>query len=70
MPPEENVLRDVGVPPIDTCMSIPSMTRKRILELTDLALKVARYMDEMGIKRNEYCTFGEIIRRMIEYKEE
>lgn len=43
-----------------------SISRNRYLELTILAKETADILNEKGLKPNEYCQFGDIVRRMLE----
>ena len=42
-----------------------SMTRQRLLELTILAKETADVLNAKGLKRHEYCQFGDIVRNML-----
>lgn len=43
------------------------MTRKRLVELHQISLKIATEMDELGVKKNEHCHFGQIITSMLQF---
>jgi hypothetical protein len=41
------------------------LTKKRVVELNQLGLKVYEYMNELGIKKEEYCMFGSIMQTLL-----
>ena len=40
-------------------------TKKRAVELTQLGLKVYDFMNEIGIKKSEYCHFGNVMQTLL-----
>jgi hypothetical protein len=44
---------------------MPILTKKRMVELTNIALKVCDFMKEQGIKPEEYCYFGRVMQNMV-----
>lgn len=43
------------------------LTRKRAVELCGFAYKIAKQMDRLGIKKNEHCYFGNLMRDILQY---
>jgi hypothetical protein len=41
-------------------------TKARYLELNQLANEIYKKMNELGIKKEEYCYFGSIMQRIIQ----
>ena len=60
----------------DQCMAVPQgmivgeqmkpmFSRQRLLELTILAKETADILNAKGLKPQEYCQFGDIVRNML-----
>jgi hypothetical protein len=63
----------VGVPCEPSCnspISVPRITRKRAVELVQLGFKVSEYMETLGIKEHENCSFGRIMQDLLQFPKE
>jgi hypothetical protein len=45
--------------------TIAPITKTRFIELTRLAMEVYKNMQSLGIKQEEYCCFGDIMRNLL-----
>jgi len=71
MPPEyqQNPI-GVALPATEARVYPKAITRKRFMELVDIADVIAGELDKLGLQKDEYCTFGELMSRFINLPKE